>query len=263
MSNAKKNVERGIEQLDLCGMPVGYLRHVVRHCGIEQISSGVSSYKPFLDEIELKKSVVKSLSEFVPGLPLGEAAEIGTLYHEAAHAYIDINSDKAVFAEVIKHGREYYEGAELDDSSETVVEDENRVFQEAIATYCGHRATVWYLALDTLVATLEMLKEAEAGTSPPTEKECSDIAIHVGEIRHNYDKGIAKRIFGYEEFGLFSSRQVYTKKPISAKIKNFADAKMLEGKIPDIFIASPDLKKYYDNCLTLITTLRRASYTKP
>ncbi len=148
---------------------------------------------------------------------------IGTIYHEATHAYLDEHKDEEPIKHIYAEGVRHYEGAPTRNDGET--SDAEEVFQEASAGYVQTRVSAWWSAFS-------MLKFFISNESLTPDR--------LSSVREQYDKAMAKRVAGYSTEGHWysmSRHQAATLRPLSDEMKVFLDTQVLEGKIPDQFDA--------------------------
>jgi hypothetical protein len=130
--------EQFVQQVESYGMPAIFLRLVATKYTFGQ-TSGISNTNTWLNNMDLDDSDVATLlARFRPGGTLGESTTIGTLYHESTHAYLDLRDGEKKFKDFIRDGENYYKGASL--AGGKTANDPDRIFQEAAASYVGHRA---------------------------------------------------------------------------------------------------------------------------
>ncbi len=243
-----------VQQVDGYGMPARFLRLVGEKYTFGE-TSGISNANPVLNIIDLDKGDLATLKAgFRPGGTMGESSTIQTLYHEATHAYLDLKENETKFAEFIRDGIAYYKSAPL--AGGRVADDPGRIFQEAAASYVGHRAATWYQTYDMIERLREDLDETtwsgrgDRGFYDRMEKL-------VAKIPAEYDKSMRDRVFGYQEVGWPGFKeQVETTRAISARIKLFCDDEILENKISDTFAQGAFLKGRHDSLVALIAQSR-------
>ena len=133
-----------------------------------------------------------------------------------------------------------------------MADDPDRVFQEAAASYVGHRVATWYSTYDQIETYRESVdKRTWDGHG---EKAYYDrVEKVVAKIPLEYDHDMRDQVFGYQMRG---GAQVETIQAISARIKAFCDREILENKISDSLASPGFLKERHDSLLTLITQSR-------
>jgi hypothetical protein len=226
-----------INRVMACGMPVGFLLQV-RVAGTKVYwdplvdKSETEEYLfPFTEQIHFRPEIADYLSSDIdPTRGKGSTREIGTIYHERTHAYLDIKQNDPKVAEIIRNGTAYYKDAPMSDGSTS--RDPARLFNEAVATYVQHRIVNWFDRFLLLESTF---------SATPKDRWASAIAT----IRGMYVHEAKKRLFGYEE--RFSNPELETTKPISDDLRNFCDHELLEDKIPDDFDSVPAYQQLLQN----------------
>jgi hypothetical protein len=212
-------------------LPVGFLRTISRSS--YTFSYGDSAYvSPWTNRMVLELSTLELGRDMAPSLPMGEAPAVQTLYHESTHAWLDLQEDTPKVVKLVEEGETYYKDAPLTGGQKA--DDPERVFQEAMASYVGHRAATYWSALESLTLAEDMAKEPE---KLEPKKRAMLLKI-VREARARYGREMGLRVFGYQNtpgWFNFSSDQVETTKVISSAMKNFCDRELLEGMIPDQF----------------------------
>ena len=242
---------RFVQQADGYGMPARFLRLVATKYTFDETSGDVSYANTWLNTMNFDKADLASLkSGFRPGGTLGEASTIQTIYHESTHAYLDLKENERKFKEFIREGIAYYRGAPLQGGG--VADDPDRVFQEAAASYVGHRGATWYSTYDLIEVYRESVDE-RTWDGRGNKDFYDNMEKLARKIPDEYDTAMRDRVFGYEEI---RGNQVETTKAISARIKAFCDDEILEGKISDTFANSAFLKERHDSLLALITQSR-------
>lgn len=248
--------DRCANKMDGYGLPVRFLRLVATRYTFGE-TSGTSHVNPYFNSMNFDEDDLNMLkTEFRAGGTMGEASTIQTVYHESTHAFLDLKDNEVKFKEFIRRGTDYYRQAPLVGGGTGT--DPDRIFQEAAASYVGHRVATWYEALELIQSLRETVDEKTWSNqgSPGFYGRAEKMAR---EIPADYDSRMSDRIFGYEEQGggLFSSSiQVETTRPISAAIKAFCDDEILEGKISDTFARAAGLKSRHDALLAQIAQSR-------
>jgi hypothetical protein len=190
--------------------------------------AGGGSFSPSLfgigrGTIFLDPQAMQSLRLTGQGI-FGASTAIGTLYHEATHAYFDAHKDDPTVRELVERGTTYYTGAPLTNGKKA--SDPSRIFQEAAASYVGERIASW-------LNTYTMLKGlSERGNLTHAAVE---------RVAKNYDRQMSD--MSSESFGYESSHnlgpQVSVDKTLPDETKQFLDDTVLEGKIHDKFNDDP------------------------
>src|SRR5262249_41482371 len=143
-------------------------------------AGGEDAYSPFLNSLTLTGGTLDGLDDIGNARAIGGASSIQTVYHESTHAYFDRHSDDSEVARLIRGGESYYEGAPLQRGGTT--SNPGRVFQEAAASYVGHRVSVWWQAYDMLT-----FMQARGPLNDAT----------IARVRSDYERGMTERVFGY------------------------------------------------------------------
>ena len=211
-----------IREMQSHGLPVRFLRKVERDVPID-LGTSIDAYRD--NQLFLTDETLTEVEEMELGNATGGSRAIQTIYHEATHAYLDLMKDHPRFRRFMARGERHYEGAPL--AGGEVADDPWRVFQEAAASYVGHRVSAWWLAYDTLAIRIQ-------------RHRLTDRVL--GQIRRDYDAAMAERVFGYEYEGGFlgiGDEQVETTRPMTTEMKTFLDRELLENKIPERFDAVP------------------------
>lgn len=219
---ARQRYQEFIDNAERYGMPVRFLRYVERNYGIA--SGGSDAVTPAINLMSLEEETLQSVEHISPMPPFGEGTGVQTIYHESTHAYFDLLSGEPAVSDVIRHGEAHYEEAPLQGGG--TGDDPERIFQEAAASYVGHRVSTWWLAF-------EELSMAVAGRFPD-----AILSTWIDRTRNNYNNRMAERTFGYQETGGFlgfGTSQTETTRQMSQQLKDFLDNHLLEGKIPDNF----------------------------
>jgi hypothetical protein len=157
---------------------------------------------------------------------------ITNIYHEGTHAWVDIYSGRPDVARLVANEGKYYAGASMKDGDEA--HDPPRVFQEAIASYVGHRASSYWLALGGLTAITKALEKPGL-----TDSSVSNYLKAAKRMKRQYEMVMLQRTFGYELHGWPGwKKETETTKIVSGALKAFADQTLLENRIPDAFLVS-------------------------
>jgi hypothetical protein len=223
-------VDHVVNQLQTLGLPVQMLRDV-RRSGYE-ISGGASEdhVSPWFNKLSLRDETWEQLRTFDLGSDIFVIGSVGTLYHEATHAWMDLNSRRADVTALRELSRIYYSDSPLVDFRDKQVgyaDDPNRIFEEAAAAYVDHRMEVW----------LRTFKVLEILARDP-EVRTEFIADQLAKIQADYDSQMADHVFGYEmEGGIlgFGGMQAATTLPIRDDLRQFLNIELLERRIVDNF----------------------------
>jgi len=218
------------------GLPVGMLRDVARS-DYTYRQGGPTSVSPWLDTMTFEPADLASVANMSPSKPRKEARGVQTIYHEATHAWLDVKKDTAEVRVLRQQGLEYYKEAPLTAGR---ADDPERIFEEAIASYVGHRTAAYWQALEELTIISDTL------TTKPTPDAQARILAHAKTVRATYERLMGERVFGYQTPGWWSSQQIYTKRIVSSQIKTFADTRLLENRLPDQFARTGSPKAIWD-----------------
>jgi hypothetical protein len=207
------------------GLPTKFLEAVLSQYSIRETSNVNTDFtEPKMNNMYLKADTIETLENLEKLKTWSPEASraLDSIYHESTHAYMAMMKNSPEFQEMISRGRAYYVRAPLQEGLFTAKNPE-RVFQEAVGEYVGNRVFIWWSAYG-----LVLLAISKAGEMPERA------ANLLQKARTEYDESAAKRVFGYEEQGLFS-RERHTSKGLSDELKTFLDSGILEGKLPDRF----------------------------
>lgn len=205
------------------GFPVRFLREV--EAGYNILRGPSSLVLPWFNLMLLEPHEFDAI-EFMESPNLGASTGITNIYHESTHAWLDMNQSRPDVAKLIAHGTALYQGAPVEGGGKP---DSNRLFQEAIASYVGHRVAARWDAIEQ-TRNLEILLKKHRGRAG---FERADQAAKE-RIPKSYDAAMNARVFGFQS-RCSSCAQQYTSRPISGELKRFADATLLESKIPEQF----------------------------
>lgn len=245
--------ETAVADLDALGMPTRYLETVAAQYEFFGASEGAGSYvRPVLDNLYLDPDTTRQMGD-ISDLESSSFASSGvqTLYHEAAHAYVDLVSDEPAWATFIAEGEAHYQDAPL--STGDTANDPHRVFHEAVAAYVGHRAAAYHGALSSLSTYRAMLR---AGEVPAESAEL--LRGMVQERREEYDRATARRVFGYQ--ALTFGGQTDTTRPMTDEMAAFLDTHVLDNALPPSFSEAPALLALQAEVLALVETLEASAF---
>ena len=107
--------------------------------------------------------------------------------------------------------------------------DANRLFQEAIASYVGHRAATYWQSIETTQNMAFQLKKHE---DQPAYQRADHAELR--RVPKKYDAAMSARVFGFQSKCSICA-QNNTSRIISGEMKRFADVTLLENKIPEQF----------------------------
>ena len=214
-----------VEALKATGLPVDVLKTPLDRIVIDE-TSGINNYDLTFNALNLSPDVLDIGQMIKDDGPLGisdNSNKIGTLFHEATHAYLDIFQNHPGIQPHLQAGVEYYTDAPLKNGD--LVDDPERVFQEAAASYVGNKATAYagaYGALQNL-----MRPEIPADTIPE----------HIEIIKDGFNTKMADQTHGYEPTGIpfINEGQVSTTRKISPELADFLDQQILKMRIPNDF----------------------------
>jgi hypothetical protein len=198
-----------------------------------KFGKGDSRYSPFWHEITLYESTWKGLDVPVSanGIPvLASDVSVQTLYHEATHAYIELDDydQTQEFGEAMK----YYNHVKLENGN--IVLNTERAVTEAAAEYVGHRAsTVWSAWWRMNFLANSLLPSVMIGKM--TVARAEDLIDISGQnsIPVTYNLAMQQRIFGYTDDSGEQSEIAAT--PIFDKLRDYCDRVILDHKIYDDF----------------------------
>ena len=220
-----------IERLAGFGFPVRFLREV--ESGYTIVPGPSSLVLPWFNVMLLEPAEFDSL-HLMSAPRVGAATGIMNIYHETTHAWLDMNEKRADIATVVARGRAHYRGAPVEGGDAA---DADRLFQEAIASYVGRRAAAYWEAIE---ATQNLQHRLQKHQGRP-EFQSADQRAHQ-QVPERYDSAMSERAFGFQaRCSLCAQRQ--TSRLISGDMKRFADAALLENKIPDQFLSTGGLAK--------------------
>ena len=245
-------VENAIDRLGRFNMPVEFLRFIASSNYSYSRTSGTDNANLVFNTVNFGNDVLRGLGNFRPGGTMGETSAILTFYHEMTHALLDLKEDDEPFRSFIQSGIRHYQNAPMRGGGTSG--DESRLFQEAAASYVGHRAAKWYGTYELLEVYRETVsRNTWEGVQPDFFDNIERLAT---AIPNNYDMEMAERTFGYDQGFLGLSRQIYTTRRISDSIKEFCDREILESRIPDTFQSTYFLNEKYRSLLQLIEDSR-------
>src|SRR4051794_20797600 len=102
-----------IEAAERNGLPVRFLREVVKGYALKTADDDDDRVKPALNRLYLSANTLSSVQKMAPTLPFGEAPGIQTIYHEATHAYFDLKQEDPSVASLLADCTRYYEAGSL------------------------------------------------------------------------------------------------------------------------------------------------------
>jgi hypothetical protein len=216
-----------VQNVAAFGMPVRFLREIqpmeilLRRCEDHDDDCEVSYVIEEDQAIYLNQDTLESLSSFSNTGAYGATrsvyayASVGTLYHEATHAYLHgVTSirPQQKFQDFVAGLLHHYEGTP----------DPERIHKEAPAEYVGQRVYAWFDAYQKLALWI-----AEDKLTPQ----------RLDVIRRNYNRVMADRVVGYYEDS--SGRQIPTDREISPRLQAFLDDELLENRLYNEFNDDP------------------------
>jgi RHS repeat-associated protein len=226
-----------LQSAESMSLPTRYMRAIQapRH-GLRVWKTGWSAtsyYGPKENIIYLKGHVFDGLRNVSMALdgekPYGTVrlslSDVGKLYHETAHAFMDLYQDVDRAANVRRQALEYYRNAPM--TNGTVSQDPARLSEESVGVYIEDRVYTYLSARFYL--------ESLAGS---TINDPARVLRSLSEVVREYDNGMAAAGAGYEEQG---GKQVHTTKPVCPAIKAFVDAELLANRFKERFVDDPDL----------------------
>ncbi len=231
----RANFRTVVSRLESRGGPVQFLKSVEKSTSILQFrfpltlrnvvaeATGgretLAGYLPAFNALHLKRSYMETLYRTFPGRGESRPSDIswrgkvGTVAHEATHAYLHTAKDAATTA-FIQQGVEHYRARGVDQAE--------GVFHEAAADYVAHRIDMW----DEAGRSLGRAQELAATGRTAFANEI------LGEARQAYNEKAQARVFGYDRSGEGSDVA------ISSGMKQYLDSTVLEGRIGDDFDAT-------------------------
>lgn len=150
------------------------------------------------------------------------ASGLGAFVHETMHAYLDLSPGLDA---IWKRGVAYYRGAKL--TTGGPVDDPERVFDEAVASYAGFRIAAFVRRQQEMEA-LGTIVARKAARNEPLDAQAFAAALE--RTRKRYERSMERRVFGYQEVG---GRQVETTAPMPQWLKTWIDESILDSRIPD------------------------------
>jgi hypothetical protein len=241
------------------GLPVWMLRFVWERCNSKLGDKNETNHG---GTIFLTEATVNGLRKAVLGwawVPDGhggykkmpgqsESVNVGSLYHEAMHGYLIANmigkDGKGVYADLLNKAKEHYKGARVrGKDGEYVADDTWGIGFEAACEYAAHRAAVMWGSVD-------MLHEAQQDIQRLSKTPAAS-AANVRHVALEYNRLMKNKTFGYEEDGDDDYHVVDKEMPRFLTDK--CDA-ILEHKIPDNFMAAPNLAYLYNDVMRQLTS---------
>ncbi len=231
MADTRGGLVKFVAEAERHDLPVKFLKYLL-HSSYSYSSAGASSFVlPTFNHMVLEKNVIEGVTPLSLAAPLGEMTAIQTIYHEATHAWLDLQEDNPEVAALMKDGIKHYKGAPLMRGAKKA-DDPERIFHEAMGSYVGHRPSRYWGTLESLTFVDSLCTKG-----PPPDKRAFLLKM-TKRARSDYESAMADRVFGYQNGpGMFSvfREQNDTTRMITDKMKEFCDRVLLEGKIPDQF----------------------------
>ena len=200
----KDKLKKIIVQLERVGMPVKVLKRIVTDYGFKVGSFEKVETDLWLNNVRIPSS---QFAQYEKLYVLTDADHIRDLYHEATHAWFDIEDmhKTGMYRNALAT---YKKGTKLEEGA--VVDDPERVVEEAAGMYVGHRVqsaiyvlqqiVTESLALDRLDTGAQNAKQVLEGIdgfrdwNPHGRKE----KVY-GDIPKLYNKRMKRRVFGYQD----------------------------------------------------------------
>jgi hypothetical protein len=234
----KVKLARFILEAEQYGMPVRFLKQVVREYdfGIDQ-DAGSDVTNTTLNGMTLSTSTIMGLQHH--STSMADEVAVNTLYHESTHAYVDlVDADEtSMWADSVQE----YEGAKLKNGK--IVDDPDRVIQEAAAEYVGWRASSVWSVLRMMSLQNTMLDKFEARQITAGQlQRLLDLTQARGTIPEQYNQLMLQRVFGYQMWS--GNQSSIADRPIPYRLKRWCDS-ILDFKIVDRFEQMDALRTQY------------------
>ncbi len=221
-------------------MPVGFLREVASSDYTILAIGKSSSVMRSLDILFLDDKDLHGMS-----IALSDAdsasQHLQNAYHEATHAWLDLKSDLPEVQALRERGVANYHNAPVEHGATA---DPERLFEEAMGAYVGQRAVVYWTALAKLRSW------SSSRIDMTIARSVKMMTRAVSEVPMQYDEGMRERVFGYQSppwYAGHSNDQNRTSQAITREMKSFADERLLENKIPDLFVQAWELTCLWDD----------------
>lgn len=228
-----------IKHCDGLGLPVRFLREVA-NSSYTIAEGSATQVIPWINRMTFTSQDLASAARASQGAADGLIA-VTNFYHESTHAWIDLYDDRPELRALIEHGARHYLNAPLVEGR--TVDDPDRVFQEAMAEYVANRAANYWNACNRLAFLGSALRSKDK--LQPRGRAVGLAAAR--EVRTAYDRLQAQGTFGYQNQGWFQAEsQKPVLRPMTDRMKEFADREILERKIPYSFLAAPRLVRLWD-----------------
>jgi hypothetical protein len=197
---------------------------------LDNVSDLEVSGRPLHRRFNLHRFVLDAMKNAELGKNL-DWNPIGTVFHEATHAYMKLHQLEEPLKSIQAEGTQYYQRSAAKGGE--VIDDGLHAFRETAAEYAEHRVSGCLSSMDLIYRDLRLGKlTAEA----------------LNKIRIFYNRTMKESVAGgsYEDKGIFKSVTKTATKPIPPSSKQYVDKEILEGKIPDSF----DDSKLFRDILT-------------
>jgi hypothetical protein len=225
MASTTERLKKFIASAKHFGLPVGFLSEVVgRYNFRSPEGQGTDNVMPTLNLMTVYEDNLRLVEKASPGLPIGEGSAINTVYHEATHAYFDLEESSPGLATAFEDAVRRLRGGHRKDGK--TISDPERAAHETAGTYVGHRVFTWWSALERLTL---------AGHNLDQGSEPQHVAEYLADVDTAYDQSMKEKVFGYESSW---GKQIEIAAPIPTLLRQFCDRELLEGKIPDRFAES-------------------------
>jgi len=237
-AHLKVKLARFVLAAESYGMPVRFLKKVVSEYDFGIDNDYDDHANTTLNGVTLTTPTLLGLRH--DATHMADEIAVNTLYHEATHAYVDlVDADETdMWAEAV---REYW-GAKLKNGR--VVDDPDRVAQEAAAEYVACRASTVWTAFRTVSNLNALLDKFEARLmSEGRMQEVWDFYQSQGTIPEAYNQSMRQRVFGYQVMS--GSQTSIADRPIPYRLKRWCDS-VLEFKILDRFEQMLALRSQYE-----------------
>ena len=224
-------IHGALAHLKALGLPTDALDGIVDQ--LRFVKGGAQpSFQPGLlnDDVELSERYLSGVEQTTLSGPPIVGANPGSLFHELTHAFMYFHRKDADLEAILAEARAAYTGSPMQDGSAS--EDPARVLQEAAAEYVGGRVATYFGAVQTL--------------SSASAKGALTQAV-VDRAAKDYDRGMAVRVYGYEERGglfSFQTKEVHSAANIPERLRGYLDARILANRFAEHFADDPSLRSF-------------------